>query len=247
MRRWAFDLLGLAALLLSMFGCASLSEGDRVRWQHDYEAVREHLCRSYANLEWIVGHRGLDAHGLHRDTTRALEEASSPAEAAAALRGFVAAFEDPHLRLEEPWSSGLQLWWQGMPFHSLDGREVCADMGFGRDRMDFELDFEEVGAFERLPDPDGQPFPAGVLRLENGRSVGVLRIGSFGFDAYLECGLAAWEHYSREHPEDTDPTEGWGFFVAACNEIVSRLTDRVRELSAREVAGLVIDITGNGG
>jgi hypothetical protein len=164
--------LGLAFVLASSLSTCTLSEAARAGWRSDFEGLVAHLERCYPNLEWIVEHRGLDAHALAESTRAAIDGADSQFDCAAALRSFVAAFHDPHLRIEEPWHSPLTLFWRGATWSrmpsALSPDEACDRLGLDERPGGIELDFEDVPGFEELPADDRQPFAAGLLPLPGG-------------------------------------------------------------------------------
>jgi hypothetical protein len=74
---------------------------DAEPWVEDYLQLRDHLERAYANLLTAQA-RGLDLAALNDRTLAALRQATSDTEARWALGRFIAAFGDPHLRIELP-------------------------------------------------------------------------------------------------------------------------------------------------
>jgi hypothetical protein len=72
---------------------------DADAWHRDYAHLKHELAHRYANLDWVVEHRGLDLPALDRETEAAILGAHSRVRAFLALRRFVRAFGDPHLRL----------------------------------------------------------------------------------------------------------------------------------------------------
>ena len=83
-----------------------------------------------------------------------IAEASSQFECAAAVRKFIQAFDDPHLRIEEPWHSPATLLWRGatwsqMP-RTLSAKEARQRFGIDESPEGFDLDFGEAPLFEEL-------------------------------------------------------------------------------------------------
>lgn len=72
---------------------------DAKAWRADYECLKREMAQRYANLDWIVAHRPLDLRRLDAETSAAIDNAHSRLIAMLALRRFVRAFADPHLRL----------------------------------------------------------------------------------------------------------------------------------------------------
>ncbi|WP_292026087.1 hypothetical protein [Brevundimonas sp. UBA2416] len=92
----------LSALILGLASAAPASGGatfDVAGWRRDFQHLKQEMAQRYANLDWIVSHRGLDLAALDAETGAAIERARSDGQAAAALRRFIGAFEDPHLKL----------------------------------------------------------------------------------------------------------------------------------------------------
>jgi hypothetical protein len=69
-------------------------------WRADYVELRDALSSGYANLEWTIGHRGIDLHALNQRTLAAIDAARSDLDGLWALAELVVAFGDPHLRLD---------------------------------------------------------------------------------------------------------------------------------------------------
>ena len=50
----------------------TVSAADREAWLADYAGLKTSMQQGYANLDWIVAHRGLDLADLDRKTLEAL-------------------------------------------------------------------------------------------------------------------------------------------------------------------------------
>src|SRR4051812_12702261 len=71
-------------------------------WLEDLAQLEDQFGQHYANLEWNVQHRGLDAAALDRTTREAISRAGSEREALEAMVRFIAAFRDPHVSWTSP-------------------------------------------------------------------------------------------------------------------------------------------------
>ena len=60
----------------------TVSAADREAWLADYAGLKTSMQQGYANLDWIVAHRGLDLADLDRKTIDRLAAAQSRADAA---------------------------------------------------------------------------------------------------------------------------------------------------------------------
>jgi hypothetical protein len=73
---------------------------DPAPWRADYLELRDALGAGYANLEWMLAHRGIDPFALNQRTLAAIDAARSDLDGLWALAELVATFGDPHLRLD---------------------------------------------------------------------------------------------------------------------------------------------------
>ena len=67
--------LGVLAVSAAAFLIWERITFDRAAWLADYDHLRTHVSRNYANLLWVIEERDLDPAALHRATLRRLEEA----------------------------------------------------------------------------------------------------------------------------------------------------------------------------
>jgi hypothetical protein len=179
LRRTALILL--AALTVVAAGDAATY--DASAWSADLDRVEADMAQGYANLDWIVHRRGLDLQALDRDTRARLANAHSRVRAFLALKDFVKAFGDPHLRLE--WGNRPIVEAALVATASATETEAgdppagadCAAAGYEEDRHDFAFPFDQLPGWRALP---GADFPSGIAG-----GVGVLRIAQFGEDKYL--------------------------------------------------------------
>jgi hypothetical protein len=256
MRRWILRLgLGLLALALLLTLARRLAF-DPAPWQAEYALVREHLTRTYANLQWQVDVRGLDLVELDARTRAAIEEAGSDTEAALALQRFLEAFGDGHLRFQQnpPWLWALIHWLPATdpdPMRSsLDANAIaawpaetaCDELGF-TDDYERELMFD-VGELERWkPLPADQPFAGGTFDSAN-RTVGLLRIPIFDQYRYRAVCLEAWAARPTGEPCDAECLNRFRWHDVP-QALIAEVTDNLDRMGDVDV--LVVDVTGNGG
>jgi hypothetical protein len=261
MRR--FRRLALVGGALALAGLAAAWVSDRAGyepgpWLQDLEALEQHMGLAYANLKWVVEHRGLELFALDRRARQAIERAGSRRGARKAIGAFVEAFDDPHLRIERR-PPGWLAWLPGVgngngggepgegPAFPADasGRDVCRHFGYENDGHGFAFDVQALPGWSPLPD-DGA-FPAGVFSTRDGRRAGILRIAQFGEDKYLSACAAAWdaEAADRRGPCGGDCLEA--FRLRASDALARQVASRVVELRATGIEALVVDVTGNGG
>jgi hypothetical protein len=249
------------ALTVSCTCSSTAGDGGGYRpepWLEDLDALEAHMGLVYANLEWIVEHRGLDLPALDRRTRAAIRAAGSERAAHGALEEFVAAFDDPHFGIERRrprligWLFRLGGDDQEVPGEDspvfepgASGREVCESFGY-RDRdHGFEFDVGALPQWSALPS-DGA-FPAGVFVLPDDRRVGILRIEHFAENGYREACAAEWDAGSDDRTGACGEECLAAFRRSASDALARRVARRVAELEAAGARTLVVDVTGNGG
>lgn len=255
--RGAAGLLALTVTLASASSCAGRGY-DSEPWLRDYAQLRAHMEGAYANLEWMIERRGLDVVALHAATERRIREARSGRGAEKALQAFVAAFGDPHLRIEKP-PGPLARAWRGLARGNrgapepiavplADGPDaVCDAFGWGHRNPSFRLDFPGEAGFRWIA---REPFPAGILPVRTvagAKSVALLRIAHLGEDGYRRVAEELWPSFAASRTGDCDDECLDAFWWATGQELVGRFTKTVRALTAEKPDVLVLDLTGNGG
>jgi hypothetical protein len=245
---------GAAAMAALFFVLKPADAFDRELWLSDYARLKTHLSAAYANLEWITNHRGLDLRALDIETTRAINEAASAAEARQALHAFVEAFRDPHFYVRDLKQSVLDKLTSVVSSSDdkkigseMSARKACDFLGFDSRDLGFDLKFEIQPAYRKVSSDDVNPFRAGVLKLESGKTLGIVRIAHFGEDGYPEVCREAWNDLSPNIDELCG--DGWcgGFYMSVRDRLLAYLSDRIGQLREIGYDTLVIDITGNGG
>jgi hypothetical protein len=96
-------LLRTTCVLFGAFALAAawdVATYDAKAWQADLDRLEGDMAQGYANLDWIASKRGLDLVRLDRETRARIDSAHSRLFALIAVRDFVHAFRDPHLKLE---------------------------------------------------------------------------------------------------------------------------------------------------
>jgi len=219
----AAGLVALAALL-------DAATYDARAWRADFETLKLDMAQHYANLDWIAEHRGVDAPALARRTESEIDTAYSRVRAYLAVRRFVGAFADPHLRLEgrEAPSAGAPA---GAGASAAPRQETadCGSAGYEEGDHGFAFPFERISGWRPI---SGGSFPTGAI----GRT-GVLRIAELGENRYLAACRARFRVGLTARELQLAVRAG----LQA--ELKARL-DQLRRAGAERV---IVDLTGNGG
>jgi hypothetical protein len=218
---------------------------DRDGWLTDYDQLRTHVSRNYANLLWAIEHRDIDPAALHQATLQKLQDARTDRAARAAIASFVSAFQDGHFRiartrlsdrLESLFSSEADEVAGGTP-----ADKACAALGFSDETEG--LAFENSG-MRLLATPDNS-FAAGTFQVGD-KTAGMLRIPIFDQRRYLPACERAWRAHVGERACDGGCVRTFVDAVVP-NQLLSELAAQVRALNEADAQLLVVDVTGNGG
>lgn len=208
---------------------------DRDAWLDDYARVKRDMTQGYANLDWMVEHRALDLRALDAATTERIANAHSRIRAFIALRDFLKAFEDPHLRMapgERPVpvaGEGLASDTQARAPEDPPAGADCAASGYEEGDHAFAFPFAAMPGWQPLAEGD---FPIGVVG-----DVGVLRIAQLGEDRYLGACNAVHR-----------PGIGArALQLAVRARQQAQLRERLATLRNNGAKRLLVDVTGNGG
>lgn len=234
--------LALVAALL-LLAAWDIATYDASAWKADLDRLEADMAQGYANLDWVAGKRGLDLARLDRETRARLDGAHSRLRAFLALRDFLRAFRDPHLRLiwgERPIRAAVQPLAAGTSASvaaiEAEAEEQdspagadCAAAGYEEGDHAFAFPFASLPGWRLLGDGD---FPYGLSG-----DTGVLRIAQLGEDQYAAACAAVFQ-------------PGIGAYALKLR-VRARLQGQLRSaLASLRAAGakrLLLDVTGNGG
>jgi hypothetical protein len=235
----------LAAVLSLALASPAFAAGfDRTAWQADYAYLKHELEGSYSHLAWMASPgSGIDLPALDRRARRQLAEATSDAEAADAIRAFVAGFHDGHFSELARLAPAPPA--DPLPKRDLgqdDARTGCAALGYAhRTGVTFSAPFEGLAGFRLLS--NDTVFRAGLLPLPGGRTLGFVRIPRFRGAEFPELCQQAWAAVLAE--KQTPSARAIGDRMD--DLFLKTLAGRLKALKAAGADGLLIDIGGNGG
>ena len=241
----------LATIILASaaYYVSTLGRGDPSLWLKDFETLQHELADGYVNLEWSAERHQLDLAQLSKETAEKLRATSSRRKARRIIEGFLGRFGDPHLRSEAaaPPSDSMSasLAWAG-PSATASHREALSAFGYRKGKPDYGVDFDTLPGFDPFSLGE-RPFPAGVLMLESGRRLGILRIKYFGEDRYYDDAAATWDSFRGSFQGTCDGNCWWRFTLQVRTRLLRRLQERVEELERAGIDALLVDVTGNGG
>ena len=230
LRRCFITLLGLAALVAA----GDVATYDAKAWSADLDRIEADMARGYANLDWIREKRGLDLGALDRATRERLANAHSRVRAFLALKDFVHAFGDPHLRLTwgaRPIEAASLANASSVAAEALDpplGGD-CAAAGYEEGQHAFAFPFTSLPGWRTLP---GADFPMGIAG-----DVGVLRIAQFGENQYATA--------CRDVFQPGIVARDLQLAVRARQQ--EQLRAAIASLQKAGARRLLVDVTGNGG
>lgn len=236
----------LPLTLILSFLCQSAAAQANEKWLQDYEAMKKFMSEAYANLEWA--RKKIHLAALDKKTKEELTKAASDTESRSILEEFLRAFRDGHLHLRENAASVSAQNNDQPPAFAPDApaAKVCSELGYKVRLHRFSLPFDKAPDFKSVS-TEKDYFPAGVFRLENGKSYAVLNIGLFSADRYLGNCIESWEEFRAKL---NTPCAGdclRQFYDATNNRLSAKLTEQIRVLQEQKPDYLIVDIGGNGG
>lgn len=199
---------------------------DANAWRADFAHLKRELAQRYANLDWIVAHRRLDVKALADETGARIDGAVSRIQAHLAVRDFVRAFNDPHLRLV--WT-GPSAAGRGASAPEAQKVASCEAAGYEASEHAFRFPFDRLDGWAQVGDGH---FPTGLAG-----DVGILRIASFGETQYIAACRSAFR----------SAVDARALQLATRAELQRELMLAIDGLKSRGARRLLVDVSGNGG
>lgn len=236
---------GAAEKTLSAHGAQSFQAK---AWLEDYAQLKKTLEVDYANLAWMASPQsGVDLVALDKRTTWALKAARSDQEAKDVILAFVAGFHDGHFsNLPDllPRTDEVKAKPQDLKVIADDALTTCAAQGFGTSSpISFSQAFEGLMGFQLLGDGLSSVYRIGLLKTDQGQSLGFIRIQNFRMGAFpAACSVAfaklkakGTSFSVRELKDEADSVWHQG------------LVDALKTLKAKGAAAVIIDVGNNSG
>lgn len=234
--RISLALVGLAVVVAAV----DLATFDREAWERDLTRLEFGLAQDYANLDWLIDHRGFEPQAHSRGAHGALDGAISHWQAYSIMRRYVGGFRDPHLQMqwgEAPQNIRFTGWPDNPPVSGNGGassafspiESSCEEAGYEAEDIAFDLPFAGVEGWTTVA---GNNFPAGILG-----ATGVIRIPEFGENKYLAACEAVFEE-GRTARE---------LQLAVRQHLDAELRRTIALMRQGGATRLVLDVTGNGG
>jgi len=210
---------------------------DSQPWLEDLAQIRTAVATRYANLAWQVSERGVDLSDLFARAQRRLEQATSEAEARAAIERLARSFGDGHVGVRWPRTPAVAA--------GADTRTVCERLGYDPAKAAGALG-PHLAGYQPLSHGVGSEFPAGLVQVA-ARKVAILRIALFGPQTSPEVCASALQVVALAPEADCDDACADKVESAAYTILSRDLESRIRMLRKLGASVLLIDLTGNGG
>lgn len=246
-----FRCLFILGVMVAASSCAS--SADQAAWLSDVQALERHMAVAYANLEWVTETDRVDLPEISRVLQQAVGGARTRRGARGAVDRFVESFQDPHFRVERggapspPGSTRSSSSSRPGIAASTEADAAVKSMGFNRRDLGWKVALDGLEGFETVTLEAGNPFPWGLLRLEDGRTVGVVRIAHFGEDGYPAVAELLWPEYAATLETDCDRSCAWRFRHLVSERLLDYLAAGVKRFEEEGIDALMVDVTSNGG
>jgi hypothetical protein len=235
----------LILLALTGFGSPGVSQSNSAQdgnyasgpWLEDFHQLLSEMSAHYANLDWAIRDRHMNLPMLRQETETKLSEAKSEREARRILNQFLESFGDGHLEIS--WSKP-----EDPPAPTKPG--LCERLGYTA-HVSPGLDFSVLPSFTPVRSEDSAFFPAGLLRLDDGRLLGTLRIALFTEHAYPEVCEQAVHKLNIARDAECDASCGRRIGDETANLLTAALVRLENALRQAGATALLVDVTHNGG
>lgn len=209
-------------------------------WLADLEQIRQALDTKYANRDWLIRDREFDLAAMLDGTAKRLREASSDAEARAALDRLMQRIADGHVGLQWPNPAGNP----SAPQPTVQPIDGCSKLGYDA-RHSSPGVAPSLSGFRRIGS-DGDLFPIGILDIR-GTRVGVLRITMFHPHGWPQLCKAAFTELELRTDQACDERCADAVLTWSYDRLTRSLEDQLRVLQTAGAKQLLVDITANGG
>lgn len=241
------SLVSSCAAILLLGGAGPVAPQTREGWLADYRTLKSELESQYANLTWFASPEGgRDLPALDRNTTAALERATTEDEARTALLAFQAAFKDGHFvgrpALAPASGESPEPDWPDLKAAD-EAARACLALGYGGATAAFSLPIETLPGFVLETDGDGQAFRSGIVTT-GAKRIGVVRIPSFAMENFPALCRQSWTAEGVDQGGDVNQS---ALERAITKAWYAELAALLRSFETRGVDAVVVDIGGNGG
>lgn len=220
-------------------------------WRADYQELRGILARSYANLGYAV-ESGLPIRALDSATRVRLEESQTVRGAKGALSDFVAAFQDPHLKLVSGPPEFVRYLFNTKSeppvlARTTSAAEACEAMGY-EDGIGggYSLPFDDLAGF-RAARIEPNTFNAGSVPGAAGKRVGILRISLFSPHRSQTHCRKAWDERGATTSTSCRAACQDSIYIRTGVLLAQALRESIAVLEQEGVSSILVDIGGNGG
>jgi hypothetical protein len=225
----------------SSSGPAPQTHFDSQLWVDDFHQLIGAMESHYSELDWAINDRHMDLPKLRGETEEKLRESGDEQTARRALEQFLNAFGDGHLSIEWPRGDASRPHVESGTVETL-----CSRLGY-KSPTNAGIDFSLLPGFTAVPSTGSELFSGGLLTLQNGGKLGLIRIASFserGFPS--ECSESIREmHLSDTSACDHDCANE--IALKAANHLTEALVMRTQQLRSSGASALLIDVTRNDG
>ncbi len=227
--------------------CKQTKDFSHTSYLEDFEALKIHISKSYANLEDLLNFYKLDPYELSNQTIMEVKKSKNEKEAVEALKRFVQKFHDGHFQIFEPKhdKNGQVDSDKKAPIaKTISAKQACKLMDFAWEK-DYSFKFPIEGV--RVKEKGEGEFP--YLVVEDGKKViGILRVSDFRTTVYPKTCVNSWDKYKYKFKQSCDENCQDDFINNVMRSaIVDQFYMSLEKIRATKVDALVLDVTNNGG
>ena len=162
----------------------------------DFSALKSHISKSYANLEYLIKHYEINPYELNLNTINGINEAKNESQRLDAVLSFIKMFRDGHFKLSKSKNEkSIHKEKRKIKISSTtDPKQACESLG-----VSWKRSFDFIFATTRadIASQGKGEFPFLVIAKDNLR-IGFIRIADFREAVYPKTCTTAWQEYRKK-------------------------------------------------
>jgi hypothetical protein len=220
---------------------SSSTKFDPQPWLDDFHELTAAMASHYADLDWAIHDRHMDLPNLRQETEDKLRQSTNEQTARRVLERFLDAFGDGHLSIAWPQAPAPSSGSDAKPSTSL-----CERLGYKASSSP-GIDFSLLPGFSGIKGEGSELFTGGLLTLQSGTKLGVVRIAEFSERAFPQECEKTIQEMKLPNKSSCDARCARTIEMGTANRLTAELVERTEHLRELGASELLVDITDNDG
>jgi hypothetical protein len=214
---------------------------DSKPWLDDFHELTAAMGSHYADLEWAVNDRHMNLPKLRQAVEDRLRQSPDEQTARNTLEQFLDAFGDGHLSITWPKNE------IGAPSEKEDtGEPLCHRLGY-KPAATKGIDFSLLPGFSAVPGNASELYGGGLLALQGGKKIGVIRIAYFDEHGFPSACEDTIKKMQLSDASACDRACARTIALSTINALTRAIVNRAEQLRSLGASALLVDVTHNDG